>query len=193
MTVSRRPDSPAASEVIVRDYAEGDYGACRSLWAELTEYHRSIYGDPLIGGHDPGAGFDEYLATSQRMGSWVAESRGRVVGLTGLFDRCRSGEVEPVVVAGAVRDRGIGRLLISRVVEEARARGYEYLAIRPVARNVAAVRRFRAAGFRTLEGTSTSRWTWLHGDMSGCLEPACTVSTSTTEGFRGSECQRRRL
>jgi GNAT superfamily N-acetyltransferase len=152
MTVSRRPDSPATSEVIVRDYAEGDYGACRSLWAELTEYHRGIYGDPSIGGHDPGAGFDEYLATPQRMGSWVAESRGRVVGLTGLFDRGGSGEVEPVVVAEAARDRGIGRMLISRVVEEARARGYEYLAIRPVARNVAAVRRFHAAGFRTLGG-----------------------------------------
>jgi GNAT superfamily N-acetyltransferase len=152
MTDSRRPDSPATSEVIVRDYAEGDYGACRSLWAELTEYHRSIYGDPSIGGHDPGAGFDVYLATSQRMGSWVAESRGRVVGLTGLFDRGMSGEVEPVVVAEAARDQGIGRMLISRVVQEARARGYQYLAIRPVARNVAAVRRFYAAGFRTLGG-----------------------------------------
>jgi len=70
--------------VIVRDYAEGDYDACRSLWAELTEYHRSIYGDRSIGGDDPGAGFDDYLATSQRMGSWVAESHGRVIGLTGL-------------------------------------------------------------------------------------------------------------
>ena len=152
MTVSRQPGSPATPEVTVRDYAEGDYGACRSLWAELTEYHRSIYGDPSIGGDDPGAGFDDYLAESQRMGSWVAESRGAVIGLTGLLDRGTSGEVEPVVVAAAVRDRGIGRLLISRVVDEARARGYGYLAIRPVARNVAAVRRFHAAGFRTLGG-----------------------------------------
>jgi GNAT superfamily N-acetyltransferase len=84
------------------------------------------------------------------MGSWVAESRGRVIGLTGLLDRGTSGEVEPVVVAEAARNRGIGGMLISRVVEEARARGHEYLAIRPVARNVAAVRRFHAAGFRTL-------------------------------------------
>jgi GNAT superfamily N-acetyltransferase len=170
MTVSRQPDSPATSEVIVRDYAEGDYGACRSLWAELTEYHRSIYGDSSIGGNDPGAGFDDYLATSQRAGSWVAESHGRVVGLTGLFDRGTSGEVEPVVVAEAARDQGIGRMLISRVVEEARARGYEYLAIRPVARNVAAVRRFHAAGFRTLGGhidltmdLAARRHEWLAG------------------------------
>ena len=151
MAVSQ-PDSPDAPEIIVRTYVEGDYGACRSLWAELTEYHRSIYGDPSIGGDDPGVGFDDYLIASQRMGSWVAESLGLVVGLTGLFDRGASGEVEPVIVAAAARNRGVGRMLISRVVDEARARGYQYLAIRPVARNVAAVRRFHAAGFRTLGG-----------------------------------------
>ena len=152
MTVSRQPDSHDAPDVVVRDYASCDYDACRSLWAELTEYHRSIYGDPSIGGDDPGAGFDDYLAEPQRVGSWVAESDGRVIGLTGLFDRGTSGEVEPVIVAEAARSRGTGRMLISRVVEEARGRGYEYLAIRPVARNVAAIRRFHAAGFRALGG-----------------------------------------
>jgi GNAT superfamily N-acetyltransferase len=152
MTVSRQPDSHDAPDVIVRDYASGDYDACRSLWAELTEYHRSIYGDPSIGGDDPGAGFDDYLAEPQRVGSWVAESDGQVIGLTGLFDRGTRGEVEPVVVAEAARGRGIGRMVISRMVQEARGRGHEYLAIRPVARNVAAIRRFHAAGFRALGG-----------------------------------------
>ena len=170
MTVSPKPDPAGTPDVLVRDYSEGDYGACRSLWAELTEYHRNIYGDPSIGGDDPGAGFDDYLASSERVGSWVAESHGRVVGLTGLLDRGTSGEVEPVVVTEAARDHGIGRILISRVVEEARARGYEYLAIRPVARNVAAVRRFYAAGFRALGGhidltmdLAARRHEWLPG------------------------------
>jgi GNAT superfamily N-acetyltransferase len=152
MTVSRQPDWPARPEVIVRDYAERDYCAGRSLWAELMEYHRGIYGNPSFGGDDPGAGFDDYLAIPQRTGSWVAESQGRVVGLTGLLDRGASGEVEPVVVAEAARGQGIGRMLISRVVQEARARGHDYLAIRPVARNVAAIRRFHAAGFQALGG-----------------------------------------
>ena len=170
MTVSPQPDSPDTSQVIVRDYADVDYAACRSLWAELTEYHRSIYGDPSIGGDDPGAGIDEYLAEPRRVGSWVAESRGRVIGLTGLFDRGASGEVEPVVVAESARNQGIGRVLISRVVDEARARGYEYLAIRPVARNVAAIRRFHSAGFRSLGGhidltmdLAERRLEWLTG------------------------------
>jgi GNAT superfamily N-acetyltransferase len=170
MTDSWQPGPPVRPEVIVRDYVEGDYRASRSLWAELTLYHRSIYADSSIGGDDPGAGFDEYLVAPQRTGSWVAESHGRVVGLTGLFDRGTSGEVEPVVVAEAARDQGIGRMLIGRVVEEARARGYEYLAIRPVGRNVAAVRRFHAAGFRTLGGhidltmdLAPRRHEWLAG------------------------------
>jgi GNAT superfamily N-acetyltransferase len=170
MTVSRPPGSHDTSDVIVRDYANGDYDACRSLWAELTEYHRGIYGDPSIGGDDPGAGFDDYLAEPQRAGSWVAESHGRVIGLTGLFNRGTSGEVEPVVVAEAARGRGIGRMLISRVAAEARSRGYEYLAIRPVARNVAAIRRFHAAGFRALGGhidltmdLAERRHEWLPG------------------------------
>ena len=51
-------------------------------------------------------------------------------------------------MAEAARNRGVARLLIGRVVQESRSRGYEYLAIRPVARNVAAIRRFRADDFR---------------------------------------------
>jgi GNAT superfamily N-acetyltransferase len=172
------PEPPEATPgLIVRDYVEGDYEACRALWTELTEYHRRIYGDPSIGGDDPGAEFDTYLAAPQRIGSWVAESHGKVVGLTGLLDRGSSGEVEPVVVTEAVRDQGIGGRLISRVVEQAIARGYEYLAIRPVGRNVAAVRRFHAAGFRTLGGhidltmdLAPRRHEWLPGAILNGLD-----------------------
>ena len=53
-----------------------------------------------------------------------------------------------VSVAGASG----GFLFIERVVTEAIGRGYEYLAIRPVARNISAIRRFYDAGFQTLGG-----------------------------------------
>ena len=136
----------------VRSYVPGDYAACRSLWVELTEQHRRIYQDHSIGGDDPGSGFDSYLAAPERVASWVAESEGWVVGLTGLFDHGGNGEVEPVVVAEGFRGRGVGRQLIDRVVAEAVTRSYEYLSIRPVARNVDAIRRFYHAGFQTLGG-----------------------------------------
>lgn len=138
--------------IMVRPYGDADYAACRALWVELIEHHRRIYAEPTIGGEDPGAGFDDYLATTVRVGSWVAEAAGAVVGLTGLLDRGPSGEVEPVVVAEGLRSVGVGQALIARVIDEAQARGYQYLAIRPVARNTSAIRRFHAAGFRTLGG-----------------------------------------
>jgi GNAT superfamily N-acetyltransferase len=156
--------------VDVRGYAPTDYAACRMLWAELTEHHRRIYEDPAIGGNDPGGAFDGYLAVPERVASWVADLDGRVVGLTGLFDRGTSGEVEPVVVTERLRSRGVGRLLIGRVVAEAVARGYAYLAIRPVARNVGAIRSFHDAGFQTLGGhvdltmdLADRRHSWLEG------------------------------
>lgn len=155
---------------MVRGYTSADYSASRNLWVELTEHHRRIYEDELIGGDDPGSGFDDYLAVPERVASWVAESAGSIVGLTGLFDHGTSGEVEPVVVAEWFRGRGVGRLLIDHVVAESMRRGHEYLAIRPVARNVEAIRRFYAAGFRTLGGhvdltmdLAQRRHRWLSG------------------------------
>jgi hypothetical protein len=39
---------------------------------KLTGHHRQIYDDPSIGRDDPGTGFDAYLATPERIASWVA-------------------------------------------------------------------------------------------------------------------------
>lgn len=144
--------SGSTGHVLVRDYTSADYAPCRMLWVELTEHHRRIYEDPSIGGNDPGGAFDDYLSVPQRVASWVADLDGWVVGLTGLFDHGTSGEVEPVVVTDHLRSRGIGRLLIERVVNVAVARAYAYLTIRPVARNVPAIQCFYGAGFQTLGG-----------------------------------------
>jgi len=179
MTDGQR-DSRVRPDVVIRDYAGSDYAACRSLWTELTEYHRRLYADPSVGGDDPGAGFDDYLAMPQRAGLWVADLDGDTVGMTGLLDRGANGEVEPVIVAEAARAQGIGRLLIDRAVEEGRGRGYDYLAIRPVARNVAAIWRFHAAGFRTLGGhidltmdLAPRRHEWMPGQTLHGLDFRC--------------------
>jgi GNAT superfamily N-acetyltransferase len=139
-----------ATHVAIRPYQADDYEACRRLWVELTERHRLIYDDPTIGGDDPGAGFDSYLATPARVESWVAESDAAVVGLTGLFVDGDGGEVEPVVVTERVRSRGIGRQLIGCAVEEARTRALANVSIRPVARNVEAIALFHQLGFRAV-------------------------------------------
>lgn len=140
-------------DVVVRPYEERDLSACRALWVELTEHHRRIYGDPTIGGDDPGSYFQgTYLALPERVATWVAEVDGEVVGLTGLLDHGTSGEVEPMVVAEGMRGSGVGRRLLDAVVAESRRRGHEHLAVRPVARNAESIRRFHAMGFRTLGG-----------------------------------------
>lgn len=145
-------DRPGQVEVVVREYGARDEADGRSLWVELTEHHRRLFGDDSIGGADPGGGFDAYLARSDRVGTWVAEVAGVVVGLTGLLDHGASAEVEPVVVATRLRGRGVGAALVGHVVAEAARRGYSYLAIRPVVRSVAAVQAFHEMGFDTLGG-----------------------------------------
>ena len=134
----------------IRAYQDADHDACRALWVELTERHRLIYDDPTIGGDDPGAYLDTYLATPERVGSWVAVQEGETVGLTGLFVRGDSAEVEPVVVTERLRGQGIGQALLDAMIDEARSRGLPSLSIRPVARNVEAIALFWRAGFRTM-------------------------------------------
>ena len=118
---------------------------------ELTDHHRWIYHDPSIGGDDPGTDFDDYLATPERIASWVAELAGSVVGLTGVFKPGRtSRRNRSSLPAGAVR-----KSANSSSEESFRkpARGYEYLAIRqPAARNISTIRECYDAGFRTRPG-----------------------------------------
>ncbi len=134
----------------IREYRDMDYGVCRSLWVELTERHRLIYGDPSIGGDDPGAGLDEYLANPVRQATWVAEVDGTVVGMAGLIVRSEGAEIEPVVVSAGYRSRAVGRALVRQAVEHAVNTGIRFLSVRPVARNVEAISFFVDCGFDIL-------------------------------------------
>ena len=137
-------------KVRIREYQDADYAECRALWVQLTERHRLIYGDPRIGGDDPGRGLDGYLSNRQRSATWVAEVDGAVVGMTGLIATGVEGEVEPVIVAKELRSGGIGRALVAHAVAEAKRTGVRYLSARPVARNIDAVRFFIDNGFGIL-------------------------------------------
>jgi GNAT superfamily N-acetyltransferase len=137
----------------VRPYRPTDHGACRRLWAELTEHHRELYADPSLGGADPGAAFEEYLTRIDLSGVWVADhAEEGVVGLVGLLLKGRSGEVEPVVVGAAHRGEGIGKALLTHVADQARKRGLKYLTVTPVSRNVSAIQCLHAAGYEVLSG-----------------------------------------
>lgn len=137
----------------IRRYEAGDLDACRALWVELTQWHRDIYETPGIGDDDPGAQFDSHL---ERVGAerlWVADDGGEVVGLVGLMAGADDNieiEIEPVVVSRSRRGAGIGRQLVERAIQEARAAGHPTLSVRVVARNADALAFYHRQGFRIL-------------------------------------------
>jgi len=133
----------------IRSYTPADFTAGRALWDELTQRHRDIYEDQTIGGDDPGAAFDLYLAMDGLRGPWVAELDGKVVGLTGLLleHGWNEAEIEPVIVSAPYRSQGVGEALVQRALAEARSAGVRSVTVRPVARNVEAIAFFVRAGF----------------------------------------------
>jgi GNAT superfamily N-acetyltransferase len=147
-----RTPASLAERVTVRPYRPLDHGACRELWAEFVSTRRELYPDSVRREADPGAGFEEYLTRLDIGGIWVAEHAGEgVVGLVGLvLGSRRGGEVEPVVVAERLRGRGIGRLLLGHVADEARRRDMTELSVSPGARNVEAIRSLHHAGYSVL-------------------------------------------
>lgn len=134
----------------VREFRSNDLEGCRILWAQLVEHHREIYADSTIGGDDPGSGFDEYLALSDRVMTWVATDGDSIVGLIGLLWADGESTIEPVVVDRLRRRTGVGRRLIETAIDESRRRGAKYVNIKPVARNSLAIQAFHDLGFRTL-------------------------------------------
>ncbi len=124
----------------------------------MVERHRDVYGDPSIGGDDPGLEFDCHL---ERVGAgkvWLAEMDGEVAGLVSLITDSEQAEVDPLVVSQRFRSRGIGRRLLDRMVEEARKLGILCLYVRPVARNRDAVSFYHRAGFKTIGHLQLFQW-----------------------------------
>ena len=105
---------------MIREYQIGDKEQCRSLWKELTEWHREIYQDPTIGGEHPEDEFDKHLAKVGPDRLWVAAHDSQVVGFVGLIVNGEEAEIEPLIVSKAHRHKGVGKQLTRRVVSESR-------------------------------------------------------------------------
>ena len=136
--------------VMIRKYQPSDREQCRSLWKELTEWHREIYQDPTIGGEHPEDHFDEHLAEVGPDRLWVAVHDSQVVGLVGLIVNGEESEIEPLIVSKTYRHKGIGKQLIRTVVSEAHNLGVGFLNVKPVARNIQAIKFLYRQGFKNL-------------------------------------------
>jgi GNAT superfamily N-acetyltransferase len=139
-----------ATSVVIRSYQESDRAGCRSLWRELTEWHREIYQDPKIGGEHPEEYFDKHLAKVGPEQLWVAVRGSECVGLIGLILEGNEAEIEPLIVSKAHRGKGVGRRLIETAISEAKKRGARLLNIKPVARNAETIRFLHRRGFKNL-------------------------------------------
>lgn len=158
-----------------RDYEPRDLAPCRALWRSLTERHRELYADPSIGGAAPGFELDAYLTRSDLHRLWVAEHGAGVVGLCGLLVAGEEAELEPIVVDPEHRHGGLGSRLAQHAVAEARRLGARYVNVRPVARNLEAIRFFHREGFRLL-----GRY-----ELSIALEGATAFGSRRTTGIDG--------
>jgi ribosomal protein S18 acetylase RimI-like enzyme len=134
----------------IREYRPADLDRCRELWGSLVQRHRDIYEDPTIGGSNPGLELDGYLERTDLHRLWVAEDAARVVGLCGLLVHDEESELEPIVVDPQQRQRGIGARLAQEAIAESRRLGVKYVNVRPVGRNLEAIRFFHREGFRLL-------------------------------------------
>jgi GNAT superfamily N-acetyltransferase len=156
----------------VRNYREDDREQCRSLWRELTEWHREIYQDPTIGGEHPEDYFDKHLAKVGSERLWVALTGSTVVGLVGLIVEENEAEIEPLIVSKAYRGKGVGKQLIETVISEARKIEVRFLNIKPVARNMKTINLYKQ-GFKNLGCVELfmdfSGYVWKQGpEIFGC-------------------------
>jgi ribosomal protein S18 acetylase RimI-like enzyme len=155
------------------NYQENDKEQCRSLWRELTEWHREIYQDPKIGGEHPEGYFDKHLAKVGPEHIWVATHNSKVVGFVGLIVEGSEAEIEPLIVSKNYRGRGIGKQLTETVVSEARRMGLRFLNVAPVARNMDVIKFFYEQGFRNLGNIQLficfTEYPWKSGpEIFGC-------------------------
>lgn len=141
---------------------------CQISFADLR--HLEALMTIMATGFDPQ--FGEAWSTSQLGGTMVmtgaftrqaVDSSGRTLGFT--LARAASDEVELLLIAvdSHVRSRGIGRLLIEKVMEDARHRGASELYLEVRENNIPARRLYQSMGFIDV-GRRVNYYTGANGD-----------------------------
>lgn len=157
----------------IRNYEDRDLEACRDLYVHMTEWHRTIYDAPAIGGDNPGKHFDEQLAKVGPQRIWVAEQEGRVVGMIGLQPGYGEAEleIEPVVVLPEARGSGVGRAMVEHLIIEVEQLGHRDLNVHVVGRNAEAIQFYHEVGFDVIghfelfyDTTARDKQIWRDGE-----------------------------
>jgi RimJ/RimL family protein N-acetyltransferase len=92
-------------------------------------------------------------------GVWLVEHEGSVAGSLGLTDEGDGlGYVRWVVLGPEVRGRGLMRLILGELLEQARAAGMTRLELDTFSALTAAAHLYRSAGFRVTAGRERDDW-----------------------------------
>lgn len=144
---------------LIREYRDEDAAGLRACLVELQEYERRM-DEWLAKGEEIAARYVAFMLarcaeTSGRV--FVAEEGGRVVGFVSVWAKMKSRVIEEreyeyayvsdLVVLEGRRGRGLGRALLGRAEEHARAEGANVLRISVLARNVGALALYESFGF----------------------------------------------
>jgi GNAT superfamily N-acetyltransferase len=144
---------------IRRELRPGDLGA-------IVAHHGRLYG----GEHGVDASFEAQVANTvsragvrgfprEHEGIWIVEEAGEHRGSIALTDE---GDAEATlrwfVLEPRLRGRGLGRRLVGEVIAEARAAGYELIALETFSELTAAARIYLDHGFEVVWEERKPRW-----------------------------------
>lgn len=93
----------------------------------------------------------------------VAESEGRILGYCGMYCAMDEGEITNVAVDTELRRNGIGKLLMERLLAEAKRAGIRTVILEVRVSNESAIRLYEAFGF-TIQGTRKGFYEWPKED-----------------------------
>ena len=126
----------------------------------ILSLYRSVIGTPFCTWNDEYPGLWEITHDLETGNLFVLETEGRLVGsisivpeneldgLNGWSSLSNAGEFARVVVHPAFQGRHLARLLVSRVLEEMKERGFKSVHIAVVKENTPALKTYLNLGFR---------------------------------------------
>lgn len=114
--------------ILVRPVVQDDHAAWRPLWDGYNAFY-GRHGETALAEHITQTTWQRFLDPGEPMFALVAQDQGQVVGLAHYLLHRSMTRIEPVCYLSDLytlesqRGRGIGRLLIEAVYEQARAAG----------------------------------------------------------------------
>lgn len=91
------------------------------------------------------------VAQDERFEFWVAESDGKIIACAGAETDSDTAEIESLAVELDYRRRGIGKILLMKLIDAVRERGVTFIVLEVRPSNMAAIELYKGFGFQIVE------------------------------------------